>query len=44
MWGASFLKRDQVKAGSGPSGPKPALIWLRLDFFNLELRCTEPLI
>ena len=44
IWRASFLKRDQIRAGLGPSGAKPALIWSRLDFFNLELRCTEPRI
>ena len=25
IWGASFLKRDQIRAGLGPSGPKPAV-------------------
>ena len=44
IWGASFLKHGQIRASLGPDGPKLALIWSRLDFLNLELRCTEPRI
>ena len=35
IWGASFLKSDQIRTGLGPSGPKPVLIWLELQFYVL---------
>jgi len=38
IWGASFLKRDQIRTGLGPSdGPKPVLIWSRLRKLTAHL-------
>jgi len=44
IWGASFLKRDHIRTGLGPSVtvPNQSLFGhVLLDSFNIKSRCTE---
>jgi len=42
IWGASFFKRDQIRTGLGPYGPKPVVIRYLLWLYQIQrYSCTK---